>query len=260
MSLVPKFHSMASCKANSGIFFAFWNDQWDLAVVKLKFPQLHSFARKKNYSLNQFLVWDESMSLFYLFFYLCRLLLITSSFSSNLILKTSTQKLFSRMFGIILGVRIYSLVTRLIVNGKDLTQLLFYSNGCGNHVCKTNKSSSSGCFLGQNQHSEFIASKNMFLHSYSCVLCVENVEEDIRHLFFTCPFSDACQTVLWDLALPFEAMVLQVRLWFNLAIVDFHRSIHNWLLVHLSVIRMALSLMLFLCLSLVGEIFSLKSC
>jgi hypothetical protein len=38
--------------------------------------------------------------------------------------------------------------------------------------------------------------KNIFLPSYICVLCVQNVEEDIRHLFFGYHFSDACWTYL----------------------------------------------------------------
>jgi hypothetical protein len=55
---------MATCKANSGLSVAFWNDHSDLGIMKVKFPQLHSFARRKNCSLNQFLAWDESRSLF----------------------------------------------------------------------------------------------------------------------------------------------------------------------------------------------------
>jgi hypothetical protein len=61
--------------------------------------------------------------------------------------------------------------------------------------------------------------KNMFLSSYICVLCVENVEDqDISHLFFSWPFSDACWNYLgiqWDLSLEFQAMVLNARLHFN---------------------------------------------
>jgi hypothetical protein len=64
MSLCPSFFSMAACKANSGLSVAFWNDHWDLGIVKVQFPQLHSFARRKNCSLNQFLAWDESRSFF----------------------------------------------------------------------------------------------------------------------------------------------------------------------------------------------------
>jgi hypothetical protein len=47
---------------------------------------------------------------------------------------------------------------------------------------------------------------------------VENVEEDIRHLFFSCPFSDACWTYLgihWDLSLDFQSMILNARFGFN---------------------------------------------
>lgn len=38
--------------------------------------------------------------------------------------------------------------------------------------------------------------RNMQLDSYHCVLCVENVDEDIMHIFFECPFSSACWTYL----------------------------------------------------------------
>jgi hypothetical protein len=60
--------------------------------------------------------------------------------------------------------------------------------------------------------------KNMFLQTYVCLLCVQHTEEDIKHLFFAYPFSDACWTYLgiqWDLDLEFQAMVLQARLSFN---------------------------------------------
>jgi hypothetical protein len=46
----------------------------------------------------------------------------------------------------------------------------------------------------------------------------KNVEEDVRNLFFGCPFSDACWTFLgveWDLSLDFHAMVLNARIHFN---------------------------------------------
>jgi hypothetical protein len=58
----------------------------------------------------------------------------------------------------------------------------------------------------------------MILPSYTCVMCVENLVEDIHHLSFACPFSDACWTYLgvhWDLALEFQTMVLQARIQFN---------------------------------------------
>lgn len=56
--------------------------------------------------------------------------------------------------------------------------------------------------------------KNMQLDTYSCVLCVENIEEDIQHIFFECPFSNNCWTFLniyWDTSLDFQFMLLRAR-------------------------------------------------
>ncbi|KAG2655638.1 hypothetical protein PVAP13_1KG026000 [Panicum virgatum] len=58
----------------------------------------------------------------------------------------------------------------------------------------------------------------MHLDSYLCVLCVEHVEEDILHLFFRCPFSQACWLFLgidWDLTLDPYLMFLRAREAFN---------------------------------------------
>ncbi|KAF8723006.1 hypothetical protein HU200_022152 [Digitaria exilis] len=58
----------------------------------------------------------------------------------------------------------------------------------------------------------------MHLDSYNCVLCVENVEEDIKHLFFCCPFLSTCWLYLniqWDTSLDFQTMMLCARESFN---------------------------------------------
>ncbi|RCV42444.1 hypothetical protein SETIT_9G217000v2, partial [Setaria italica] len=47
---------------------------------------------------------------------------------------------------------------------------------------------------------------------YNCVLCVKHVEETISHLFFTCPFSEACWLYLgihWDPSLQLQDMIVQ---------------------------------------------------
>jgi hypothetical protein len=54
--------------------------------------------------------------------------------------------------------------------------------------------------------------KNMFLSSYFCVLCVQNVEEDVWHLFFGCPFIDACWIFLGCCGI----RVLIIKLWFSM--------------------------------------------
>jgi hypothetical protein len=49
-------------------------------------------------------------------------------------------------------------------------------------------------------------------------LCVGSNKEDFKHLFFSCPFSDACWILLgvhWDLSFDFQQMILMARLNFN---------------------------------------------
>ncbi|KAF8711301.1 hypothetical protein HU200_029324 [Digitaria exilis] len=57
----------------------------------------------------------------------------------------------------------------------------------------------------------------MHLDSYSSVLCIENVDEDIMHHFFT-PFSSACWTYLdihWNTSVDFQTMMLEARVNFG---------------------------------------------
>lgn len=54
----------------------------------------------------------------------------------------------------------------------------------------------------------------MYLESYPCVLCVENLEEDIAHLFFDCPFNQTFWLYLdiqWDTSLDPQYMFIRAR-------------------------------------------------
>jgi hypothetical protein len=64
MSLASLFLQMARCKVNNGLSVSFWTDHWNLGIIKDLYPQLFSFARKKKCSVNQFLSWDASRSFF----------------------------------------------------------------------------------------------------------------------------------------------------------------------------------------------------
>lgn len=51
----------------------------------------------------------------------------------------------------------------------------------------------------------------MHFDSYNCVLCMENAEENISHLFFECTFSQVCWIFLgiqWELSLqPLDTII-----------------------------------------------------
>ncbi|KAF8661801.1 hypothetical protein HU200_056756 [Digitaria exilis] len=54
----------------------------------------------------------------------------------------------------------------------------------------------------------------MHLDTYVCVCCVDHIEEDIIHLFFECPFSQACWIYLgieWDTTINHQLMFLRAR-------------------------------------------------
>jgi hypothetical protein len=64
MSLAPNFLLMTRCKVNSGLTISFWNENWDLGVLKVSYPQLFSFAKKMTCSVSQFLSWEYGRSFF----------------------------------------------------------------------------------------------------------------------------------------------------------------------------------------------------
>nr|TKW03477.1 hypothetical protein SEVIR_7G027000v2 [Setaria viridis] len=62
----------------------------------------------------------------------------------------------------------------------------------------------------------------MHLDNYNCVHCVENLEESVAHLFFNCPFSEACWIYLdiqWDSSLHPLQMIIQARQRFGSCII-----------------------------------------
>jgi hypothetical protein len=101
---------------------------------------------------------------------------------------------------------------------RALTLLLLYSSGNGNLAHKISTNFFWLLLRDRLNTKNLLHRKHMVLDSYVCALCVEGLEEDFKHLFFSCPFSDACWTFLgihWDLSLDFQHMVLMAGLNFN---------------------------------------------
>lgn len=60
MTLSGNFFMIASCTAKKGNSISFWNDLWDLGVLKWRFLELFSFARKCRLFVAQFNYWELS--------------------------------------------------------------------------------------------------------------------------------------------------------------------------------------------------------
>lgn len=49
--MADKYFMIASCTIRNGMTTSFWEDTWDIGVLKWRFPELYNFAlNKKNYS------------------------------------------------------------------------------------------------------------------------------------------------------------------------------------------------------------------
>lgn len=60
--------------------------------------------------------------------------------------------------------------------------------------------------------------RNMFLDSYNCIQCEKGTQETRWHLFFECPFSQACWTFIcieWNMDVDTLQVIIQARLNFG---------------------------------------------
>lgn len=169
---------------------------------------LFSFAKKRNISVLKFWSMDIQQN--------CRLPLseIATGKCRNLFISwiRGTLGMLLRMNGLTFGARVNVPQNKLISNFIGLFQLPPSSNGCGNHLCSPSKSFSFGYFWGIGLTLETCSKgKNKYLPSCHCELCVHREEETLLHLFFECPFSQACSIYLgiqWDLSQPPLDMML----------------------------------------------------
>lgn len=58
MSLSVDFRGLASCSFGDGTSVSFWEDIWDMGLLKLEFPHLYSFAKDTKISVATFLSRD----------------------------------------------------------------------------------------------------------------------------------------------------------------------------------------------------------
>lgn len=96
------------------------------------------------------------------------------------------------MYGHTFGDQHHSSVIRLTKGLEGPFLLLHCISGCGIQKLNTHKFFFWLMLRDRLNTRAMLQRKNMHLDSYCGVLCVVNIEEDIMHLFFECPFSSAC--------------------------------------------------------------------
>jgi hypothetical protein len=188
LKLRDTFKGIAGAEYGTGDTIIFWHDVWN-QVLKVSYPQLHSFAKNDLISLNAVMQSDNFDNLFHLpltevaYDQYCELTMILQ----GLPLPEQSDK-WSYIWG----------------NGSYLVNKVYdhlmgheYAHSSFKWIWRSKCKMKQKVFfwlLLQNRINTrgMLRRRNMTLDSYSCELCLLHREETLRHLFLSYPFAKNC--------------------------------------------------------------------
>jgi hypothetical protein len=182
-------------------------------VLQWRFPQLYSFALNKNIYVKDF----RAGTIERLFYILCLMRLQCNYRSCNCVYKKYKLTHLKRTDGAIYRIQMTTQKAYLQIIGindaSPILKLMWKS-------CVMEKHKFFLCLLLQDRLNtrEMLRKKNMELDDYSYVLCRQNVEESLFHLFFECHFNKWCWRfvkVQWNTSLSPQDMLIRARRQFN---------------------------------------------
>ncbi|WVZ97553.1 hypothetical protein U9M48_043079 [Paspalum notatum var. saurae] len=193
LKLLDKFKGMARPIIGNGNSCYFWDDLWSSNVLAAMFPELHSFAKNKNLSLQGFLSHEDSASLFHL-------PLSVQAYQQFLELPSLLQVVSlqddSDTWTYIWGNTQYSTKKAYVhLSGYRSVHPAFkwlWDSSCQNK----HKVFFWLLLVDRLSTREILRRKSMHLPSYNCVLCHFGIEESLTHLFLFCDFSKQCWGLL----------------------------------------------------------------
>jgi hypothetical protein len=185
------YRGIARCLIGDGLTVLFWDDLWTDGILSLEFPCLYSFALDQNSSVKGIMEVGHLDDLF-------SLPLSSQAFEEYQSLQSKLQEIqydvtvadkwnFIWGNGIYISRKFYALgVSRMDVpptfkwlwKSKCIPRLKFFA-----WLILADRLNTKAMLSRRN----FIVQPDVF-----CVLCNDQVEEDISHLFFDCPFATSC--------------------------------------------------------------------
>jgi hypothetical protein len=218
MNLVDSFRQLATCKVNIGDTAMFWHGQWDLGILRLQFPQLHSFSQKGNISVQKFLMQTDFQNFHTpIFIIASNQLLSLARLVSTINVDANTPDQWSYIWNSpMFTVKKAYKALKGTMPVSPVFKWMWASNVGGKY-----KFFFWLLLRDRLNTRNLLRRKNKNLDEYVCVLCQQGVEETLEHLFFCCPFSLRCWTFIgffWDISLPLSEMVVHARTAFGLAI------------------------------------------
>jgi hypothetical protein len=181
--LVDKYKGMAAARAGEGSSCLLWDDCWDGQPFKLTYPELHSFAKKKDICLANAITALETFNLFHLPLSVQafeQLQLLEQCFASQVLIQGpdkwtyiwgnsnySSSKAYKHLIGITLAHPLFRQIWKCSCqpNHKVFFWLLLQDRLSTKNLLRR---------------------KTMSLPSYSCVTCMDGNEETVEHLFLEC--------------------------------------------------------------------------
>jgi hypothetical protein len=193
LKLLDKFKGLASVQIKDGASCLFWEDCWDGQPLRLSLPELYSFAKKPIISCKRAFTMDPPSGFFNLpllvqaftqFQALQQTLQhqdLTNSFDTWTYIWVNTsftsKQAYNHLRGSIEAAPIFSWIWK---SSCQLKHKVFFWLLVQDRVSTTN----------------VLRRKHMYLPSYDCILCNENHEETIDHLFLECIFSRDCWALI----------------------------------------------------------------
>jgi len=200
------------CNIQNGSTCLFWTNLWGDQVQSQVYPELFSFARNKLLSFQKTKMMEPFHRLFYL---------------------PLSEEAFAQ-----LGLLQNLLENQILSNDVDWWSYIwgspfFSSRKAYKSLIGHAHIHQSFHWTCQNKHKVFswlllkdklstrniLRRKSMFLPSYNCVLCANNTEKTLEHLFLHCHFAEACWGLI-SLQVPNQADIF-------LAIESFKSQLHT---------------------------------
>ena len=214
LKLCDMFRGIAKCTFGDGSTVLFWSDLWNDNILESKFPRLYSFARNKNISVARFLSNNTLEAQFHL-------PLSEQAFQEFQSLQELIQDLqvdqnSKDSWEYIWGSKNYSSSKCYNFPYKNIQPpspfLWIWNSKC----CNKLRVFSWLLLMDRLNTRNILRRKKHKLqgNNYNCVLCSNNIEETAFHLFFTCPFTQACWQHLginWDFTMDFFRMMQQAK-------------------------------------------------
>lgn len=214
LKLTDAFRNIATCSPSKGNSVMLWDDLWSDSLIKDKYPELYSFARRPKYSIHYFL--DKSLST--IFF-----LPLSSEASSqldslnNLIQNSYWDNNSEDSWFYKWGSASFSTSKpyKALAGSQEASPLFKWLWAAGN--LGKHKFFFWLLLIDRLNTRNMLRRKNRHLDDYNCVFC-NSEEETCFHLFFTCPFSVHCWNLIninWDTSLNPLDMFCNARNTFN---------------------------------------------